>query len=345
GGLGLPGLAEPGLGAYLDGFPGAAEGWGVGQVQVADRVDGHGVEDGGGGDVDALGDLGVPVPEQLHAQEAAGGAVAGEAHGDAVAAGVVGLVVISLGLDGDRVEPGGGSFVVAQPGARGGLIEDLHHLGAQAPRELPVPADRVLTGDPALLVRGGAELLVDEPAKRRVNGGQHLGQLFHLDDLEPAGGEGVGHLQADVPGTHDHRAGRAGLLKRAHQRERVAHRVQQVHPVVGAQDVRIVQAADGRPDRHRASANDELVVAEHFLGAVGGGDQEVAADHVDAAGGGGRGQVHPGGFEVCGGAVGQVAPVGDLAGDVVGDTAYGEVRVGVRDDHADLSARVEFPGA
>src|ERR1019366_5432210 len=108
---------------------------GVGQVEVADGIGGHVVEDRGGGDVDALGDLGVPVPEQLHAQQLPGAAVAGEPHGDAVAAGVVGLVVVGLGSDGDRVEPGGG-LVVAQAGARGGLVEDLHHLGAQAPREL-----------------------------------------------------------------------------------------------------------------------------------------------------------------------------------------------------------------
>jgi len=33
------------------------------------------------------------------------------------------------------------------------LVEDLHDLGAQAAGELPVPAERVLPGDPALLVR------------------------------------------------------------------------------------------------------------------------------------------------------------------------------------------------
>jgi len=37
------------------------------QVQVADRVDGHGAGDGAGGDVDALGDLDAPMPGQLHA--------------------------------------------------------------------------------------------------------------------------------------------------------------------------------------------------------------------------------------------------------------------------------------
>src|SRR5579875_732772 len=106
--------AGPGLGAGLDGVPGAAERRGVGQVQVADGVDGHAVVDGGGGDVDPLGDLGVLVAEQLHAEQPAGGPVAGEPHGDAVAAGIVGLVVVGVGGDGDRVEPGGGGLVVAQ---------------------------------------------------------------------------------------------------------------------------------------------------------------------------------------------------------------------------------------
>ena len=105
----------------------------------------------------ALGDLGVLVPEQLDAEEPAGGAVAGEAHVDAVAAGVVGLVVVGLGADGDRVEPGRGGLVVAQPGAGGGLVEDLDDLGAEAAGELPAAAAGVLPGDAALLVGGGAE--------------------------------------------------------------------------------------------------------------------------------------------------------------------------------------------
>jgi hypothetical protein len=66
-------------------------------------------------------------------------------------------VVIGGGLGGDRVESGRGGFVVAQPGAGGGLAEDLDDLGAQAAGKLPVPAQRVLPGDPALLVRGGAQ--------------------------------------------------------------------------------------------------------------------------------------------------------------------------------------------
>ena len=53
--------------------------------------------------------------------------------------------------------PAACGFVVAQAGAGGGLVEDLHHLGAEAAGELPVPAEGVLPGDPALLVRGGAQ--------------------------------------------------------------------------------------------------------------------------------------------------------------------------------------------
>src|SRR3984957_16439313 len=94
------GPAGPGLGAGLDGVPGGAEGRGVGQVEVADPVDDHAVVDGGSGDVDALGDLGVLVAEELDAEESAGALVAGKPHVDAVAAGVVGLVVISFPLHG-----------------------------------------------------------------------------------------------------------------------------------------------------------------------------------------------------------------------------------------------------
>src|SRR5712691_4944658 len=115
-----------------------------------------------------------------------------------------------------------------------------------------------------------------------------------------------------------------------------------MHPVGGAEGIRPGQPGDGRADRERAGADDELVVAEQFLHAAGGGDQELASGHVDAAGGGAGPQPHPGGFEVGDGAVGQVPPVGDLAGDVVGDAADGEVRVDVGQDHGDLGGRVEF---
>ena len=48
-------------------------------------------------DVNPFGHLGLPVAEELNAEQSAGRGVAGEAHGDAVASGVVRLVVVGLG--------------------------------------------------------------------------------------------------------------------------------------------------------------------------------------------------------------------------------------------------------
>ncbi len=71
--------------------------------------------------------------------------------------------------------------MVAQPGAGGGLVEDLDDLGAEAAGELPAAAERVLAGDPALLVGGGAERQVgvaEQPVvgDDAVAGGEHVGQ-------------------------------------------------------------------------------------------------------------------------------------------------------------------------
>ena len=188
------------------------------------------------------------------------------------------------------------------------------------------------------------EFGVHERAELRVDGGQHFAELFHLGDAQAADGQRVGHFQADVPGADDDRAGRGGLFQGAHDGEGVAHRVQQVHPVGGAEGIRAGQPGDRRADWHGAGADDELVVAEDLLAAVGRGDQELAAGHVDPPGVGVGPQPHPGGFQVGDGAVGQVPPVGDLAGDVVGDAADGEVRVGVLQDHRDVRGGVELAG-
>ena len=102
------------------------------------------------------------------------------------------------------------------------------------------------------------------------------------------------------------------------------------------------EPGDGRADGDRAGADDQLVVGDQVLGPVRAGDEQLVAGGVDAAGGGVQPQPHPGRLQVGDGAVGEVAPVGDLAGDVVGDAADGEVRVGVGHHHGDLRARVDL---
>lgn len=65
-------------------------------------------------------------------------------------------------------------------------------------------------------------------------------------------------------------------------------------------------------------------------------DVEGVLGDVDTCGAGVGEHAHAGGGQVVGGAAGQVGPVGDLPGDVVRDTADGEVRVGVGGAPAEL---------
>src|SRR6266540_2473530 len=59
--------------------PGAAKWRRVGQIEVADLLDRGAVGDGGGQNVDALGDLGADVAQQLRAKQPPAAPVAGQA--------------------------------------------------------------------------------------------------------------------------------------------------------------------------------------------------------------------------------------------------------------------------
>jgi len=121
------------------------------------------MEDGSGAYVDPLRDLGVLVPEELHAEEATRRGITREVHGDAMASGVVSLVVVCLGPDGDRVKASSEGLVIAQAGAGHGIVEDFDHLGAETPGKGTVAAEGVLARYPPLLVGGGPERQVGFP--------------------------------------------------------------------------------------------------------------------------------------------------------------------------------------
>ncbi len=114
-----------------------------------------------------------------------------------------------------------------------------------------------------------------------------------------------------------------------------------MHPVAGAE---VVESGDPWRDRHGAGADDQRVVVERFLAAVGSGDDDAVGVGIDPAGGGVKPEGHAGVSEVVESAVGEVVPVADFAGDVVRDAADREVRVGVGQHDRDLGGRVEFPG-
>jgi hypothetical protein len=122
---------EPCECSVLDGVVGRAEWWGIGEVQLGDVVNGAAVEDSGGEDVDAFGDLGWQVADELGAEEFAGGGVAGDALGDGCGAGVVDLVVVGLSWGCERPVSGGCGFFVAESGGRGDEVEDPYDLGSE----------------------------------------------------------------------------------------------------------------------------------------------------------------------------------------------------------------------
>ena len=59
----------------------------------------------------------------------------------------------------------------------------------------------------------GGQFGVHQRAQLGVNGGQHLGQLFHLGDRDAADGQGFGHFQADVAGADDDRLAGAAFSR------------------------------------------------------------------------------------------------------------------------------------
>ena len=96
--------------------------------------------------------------------------------------------------------------------------------------------------------------------------------------------------------------------------EGVAHGVQDVHTIQ-------VKAVDWGSDRDGAGADDQLVVAELTFAAARVRDGDPLGAGVDRPGGVVKQQLDAGLFRVGGGAVGQVVPVRDVAGQIAGQPA------------------------
>ncbi len=199
--------------------------------------------------------------------------------------------------------------------------------------QVDVPGERFSVGGGAVDVQAGVGLadrrdggvgvdvdavldqfVVDQGAEFDLDSGEDFGEHLDLGDVDAAHGEAFGHLQSDVAGTDDECPRRLDPVEGLREGEGVAHRVQQVHTIGRAE---LLQAFDRRPDRDSSGADDQFVVGDGIRAAVGTTHQEPLARHVDVGGEGVQAQLHAGGFEVGMGAVSEIAPVGDLAGDVV----------------------------
>ena len=112
------------------------------------------------------------------------------------------------------------------------------------------------------------QLGVDKAAELQIDSRQDFGQLLNLGDPQAAGRQGFGHLQAHIAGTNDDGAGRGCRLQGLHDREGVAHGVQQVDAICWTQGIRSSQTGDRRADGHGTSAYDQAVVGDQLVLAV-----------------------------------------------------------------------------
>ena len=103
-----------------------------------------------------------------------------------------------------------------------------------------------------------------------------------------------------------------------------------------------VEAVDRRANGNCAGPDDQAVVVEELVLAGSIGDEHLLPFDLDAPGPGVQSQLQAGLFEVGDRAMGEAWPVGDLAGEVVGDAADREVRITVGDDDCHLAVWVEL---
>ena len=99
----------------------------------------------------------------------------------------------------------------------------------------------------------------------RVEGGEHFGAALQLGDLDASAGEAFRHLESDVPGADDDRGARVAFGEVLVEREGVAHRVHDVHPVVGSEQVEALNAGERGQG---AGADDQLVVVDDGFAAA-----------------------------------------------------------------------------
>jgi hypothetical protein len=168
--------------------------------------------------------------------------------GDAVAGGEhVGQAGSHLAIDDDRpfdAELSAGCGRELDVGTH--TDRDEHDVGRESKRPLVrvgrMDLQRVRGARESLLDRldpraakdvdlAAVELGADERPEFRVHCGEDFRELLHLRYSKR---QGFGHLEPDVAGTDDDRAADLAVLERAHQRERVAHRVKDMHSLARA---------------------------------------------------------------------------------------------------------------
>jgi hypothetical protein len=184
----------------------------------------------------------------------------------------------------------------------------------------------------AVLLEFGA----DERAEVGIDRREDSRELLDDGDVQSACAECFGHLEADVAGTDDRGALRSTREGRVED-EAVADRVQLVDPFA-------LNAGHSWPHRLGAGRDDQRLVAQLLLTPISS-DRDCARVGVDPFCGVLEQQLNPCLLEFVECSVSERVPVGNLAGEEVGQPADREVRIAVGEQHRDLDAGIDFAGA
>jgi hypothetical protein len=106
-----------------------------------------------------------------------------------------------------------------------------------------------------------------------------------------------------------------------------------------------VESRYSRAHRERAGPNDERVVSDNAMVSARIDDVDLVSRGIDALGDGPEMKAHARRLEIRCRAVGQVAPIGYLTRDVVGNATDREIRILVGDQDGDVRTRIELASA
>ena len=210
----------------------------------------------------------------------------------------------------------------AEPGVSGRDADhDQHHVGLGSGRAVG-SAPCTAAGLPRRVDRGDGG--AGQHLERRCAASSSCDQRTELRGRRSAAPSGscsttvtarprdrqrLGHFEADVPGADDDRALRAAAPARRVRTQAVAHRVQQVHPVVV--DRREPAGRIGSaPVRRSACRSAALSPPSTEVTTVRASASIAAAVVLEQ-------QLDPGQLQLVARAVGERAPVGDVAGEEV----------------------------
>lgn len=124
-------VLDPGLRRHLHWVPGTTQRRGIAQIQVAEGIQRHLMEERGRQNIDAFGNLAVPGAKHLRAQQTARAPISRKTKEKRLCARIIHFVIPGGYFDGQGVKTRREGFVIAQARAGNHQVAHFHHLRSQ----------------------------------------------------------------------------------------------------------------------------------------------------------------------------------------------------------------------